>query len=97
MKSKIEFCCLIWLVASVAAHGSVAAPTQSFTISASNITMPANGEGLISFTLTSVHGFAGALRAECTPPIPPIGIREPVCGGGPVSPPITLAANATAT
>jgi hypothetical protein len=97
MKSKLALYGLLWFCASVSGQASIPAPTASFTISASNITMPATGAGLISFTLTSVNGFAGAIRVTCTPPIPSAGVREPTCGGGPVSTPIMLTTNGTAT
>ncbi|MHB8304072.1 MAG: hypothetical protein ACYDC6_14830, partial [Acidobacteriaceae bacterium] len=73
------------------------AATPSFTISASNITMPFSGTGSIPFTLTSVNGFAGTVHVTCTAPNPPAGVRVPaVSEGGPVTPPYVLTANATA-
>jgi len=73
------------------------APTPSFTISATPITIASTGTS-IPFTLTSVNGFAGTFGVTCTNPNPPVGVREPNCGDyGPVPPPIILTANATAT
>ncbi len=70
------------------------APTPSFTLSASDITMTSGGTSL-PYTLTSVNGFAGTFGVTCTNPNPPAGVREPNCGNyGPV---ILLTANATAT
>jgi len=72
--------------------------TPSVNITTSNVTMPNSGGGSIPFTLTSVNGFAGKVGVTCTPPNPPAGVQEPNCpGGGPPSPPIVIAADATAT
>jgi hypothetical protein len=77
--------------------GAQVPATPGFTISATDITMPFSDYGSIPFTLTSVNGFAGSVSVICAPPIPPAGVKEPGCTGGPVIPPIALAANATAT
>jgi hypothetical protein len=80
------------------AHAQGATP--SFTISASNATMPASGAGAIPFTLSSVNGFAGAVYVTCGPANPPTGSILPQCnytGGGPAAPPHTLTANETVT
>jgi len=97
MKRRLALGCLIGFPASLAGYCSAPSPAPSFTISAGNVTIPASGTGLISYTLTSVNGFVGSVSVTCTPPTPPADVREPVCGGGPVSPPITLAANAMGT
>lgn len=98
MNRNVALSCVAGLVAfAVGAGGAqMPAPVPSFTISASNITMPSSGEGGIPFTLTSVNGFAGSIGVSCTPPAPPVGVREAQCGGGPSGVPIALAANATA-
>ena len=80
------------------AGGRVLAQTPSFTISASNATMPSRGAGSIAWTLTSVDGFAGTVNVGCVPPNPPAGAIVPTCSyGGPASLPYTLAANGTVT
>jgi hypothetical protein len=89
-------------LAIIAALGSGQAQsaTPSFTISASNTTMPASGTGTIPFTLTSVNGFAGMVSVSCGPANPPTGSILPQCnytGGGPAAPPYTLSANGTVT
>ena len=96
MKRPLALACLAALSASSAALASAPAPPPSFTVSASDTTMPASGNLSIPLTFTSVNGFAGDVTASCTPPVPRSGVLEPVCGGGPVVP-ITLAANGTAT
>jgi hypothetical protein len=87
---------VLWFSACLSGHSSVPAPPASFTVTAGDTTM-ASGGGLISYTLTSVNGFTGSVSVSCLPPLPAPGVLEPVCGGGPVSPPVMLAANATAT
>lgn len=98
MKRNVALCCLGLFPAFAVGHGraQMPAPTPSFTIAASAITMPSSGTGLIPFTLTSVNGFAGTLNITCTPPNPAAGVREPVCGGGSVTS-FVLAAKATVT
>ncbi len=78
--------------------GHAQGATPSFTIEASNTTMPTSGAGAISFTLTSVNGFAGMVGIDCGPANPPTGSILPQCnytGGGPAPQPYTLAANGT--
>lgn len=91
--------CLLVLPAFASGFCSAQPPaaTPSFTISASNITMPSSGTSSIPFTLTSVNGFAGSIAIGVTPPNPPAGTRLPYLEiGGPVmSYPLT--ANATVT
>jgi hypothetical protein len=82
MKGTKALTCLVLLLAfacgSVGAQGQSAAP--SFTLAASNITMPSSGFGLIPFTLTSVNGYEGGVLVGCTPPTPPAGANIPTCG-----------------
>jgi hypothetical protein len=73
------FVSLLALVcASVGAYGQAASP--SFTLAASNITMPSSGFGIIPFTLTSVNGYVGAVIVGCAPQTPPAGANIPTCG-----------------
>lgn len=72
------------------------APTPSFTISASNSTMPSNGDGGIPITLTSVDGFAGTVVVGCSQPNTPASVIAPVCDyPGPVTSTYVLNANTT--
>lgn len=76
------------------------AATPGFTITASNVTMSSNasdGYGSSNFTLNAVNGYSGTVQVRCEPPIPPAGVKIPYCGGGAVTPPITLTANETTT
>lgn len=98
---------LALLAASIAfisgiGSGHAQGATPSFTITASNVTMPSSGTGSIAFTLTSVNGWAGNVVVGCGPTNPPTGAIVPDCeyaGGAaePAQPPISLAANGTAT
>jgi hypothetical protein len=77
--------------------GQAQSATPAFTISASNVTMPASGMGAIPFTLTSVNGFAGSVVVGCSPASQPAGSILPQCGNGVVVVPYTLTANGTTT
>ncbi len=78
-------------------RAQAAAPTPSFTISGSNITMPSSGTASIPFTLTSVNGFAGSLVVLFSQPSVPAGVKLPYLElAGPVRS-YALTANATAT
>jgi hypothetical protein len=91
--------CLIVLSALVspACAAGMPAPAPSFTISASNVTMPESGMVAIPITFTSVNGFAGSVAVSCNPPTVAAGVRAPFCqGGGPVMA-YPLSANGTAT
>jgi hypothetical protein len=44
---------------------SAQTPAPSFTISATNVTMPSSGMVAIPFTLTSVNGFVGSVSVFC--------------------------------
>lgn len=74
-----------------------ATPAPSFTISASNVTMPASGSVPIPFTLTSVNGYAGIIAVNCTAPTEAAGVKIPVSyQGGPVMAyPLTAGGTAT--
>ena len=52
-------------LASSLSPAQVPTPAPSFTISASNVTMPSSGTVPIPFTLTSVNGFAGMVSVTC--------------------------------
>ena len=72
----------VWMVAfgsvldSLPAH---AAP-PSFTISATNVTLPSSGDGSIPFVLTSVDGYVGTVAVSCPEVNAPAGARIPYCG-----------------
>ena len=70
------------------------AATPSFTITASNVTMPSSGFGTMPFTLTSVNGYTGSIYVTCSPTNPPMGAKLPSCGS-PVARAYPLTANAT--
>jgi hypothetical protein len=92
--------CLVVLstLASTACAAQVPAPAPSFTISASNVTMPSSGMVTIPFTLTSVNGFTGMVSVLCGMPTVPGSINKgPYCDqGGPLMA-YTLVANGTTT
>lgn len=60
--------------------GVVEAAPASFTITAANTTVTAEGSGSLPFTLTSVNGYAGNLDVSCIGTNAPIGARVPYCG-----------------
>jgi hypothetical protein len=73
-------------------------PAPSFTISATNVTMPSSGVAEIPFTLTSANGFAGTLVVLCEQPTVAGSVNKgPYCDdGGPVRA-YTLVLDGTAT
>lgn len=73
------------------------APAPSFTISAPNVTMASSGTSSISFTLTSVNGFAGTLIVGITQPTVPAGTKLPYLEEGGPARDYPLVANGTAT
>jgi len=80
--------------------GHAQSATPSFTIAASDATMPTSGAGAIPFTLTSVNGFAGTVGVSCGPANPPTGSILPQCnytGSAIATPPYTLTASGTVT
>lgn len=82
------------LACSSGVGGALAsAATPSFTISATNVTMPAAGNGSIPFTLTSVNGYSGIIGFTCTAMNRLAEARLPTCIG---STNISLAGNQTA-
>jgi hypothetical protein len=70
---------------------SAEAATPSFTISATNVTMPSSGDGSIPFVLTSGDGYVGTVAVQCPEVNAPAKAKIPDCGGGPA-----LAFNLTA-
>jgi hypothetical protein len=93
----LTFLVVLLALASSLCEAQPAAPAPSFTISATNVTMPSSGIVSIPFTLTSVNGFTGSLTVGITPPTVPVGTRLPYLDiGGPVIG-HPLAANATVT
>jgi len=57
----------------------------TYTVAASNVTMPSSGTTSIPFTLTSVNGFVGNLDVGVTAPTVPPGVKLPYLEiGGPV-------------
>jgi len=100
MKGNTVLICLLCFLAFAVGPGGAqaSAPTPSFTISATNITMPSSGNGSIPITLTSVNGFAGTVVVGCMSPNPPAGVRKPYCDlPGPVASTYVLTANAKVT
>lgn len=86
---------LLILAVCGASQCAASTPAPSFTISASNVTMPSSGAVVVPFKLTSVNGFAGTLTVGCTAPAEPATVKAPFCDeGGPLLA-YTLAANAT--
>lgn len=73
--------CMIVLSALASAVCAAQVPTNApiFTISASNVTMPASGMVSIPFTLTSVNGFVGSVVVQCVPPTVSAGVKAPYC------------------
>ncbi len=71
------------------------AATPSFTFTASNATMSTDGSGSVSWTLTSVDGYAGTFSINCTATSTPVGAKLPVCGESAVAQAYTLTANGT--
>jgi hypothetical protein len=71
----------------------VLAATPSFTISASNATMPVSGSGSVAWTVASVNGYSGTFSVICSATNPPAGAILPICGGSPIAQVYTLAAN----
>jgi hypothetical protein len=60
---------------------SLAAPAPSFTIAATNVTMPSGGSFASSpFTLTSVNSYAGQVLVSCAYTGGNMGARVPTCG-----------------
>jgi hypothetical protein len=83
--------------ASRLSNAQTSTPTPSFTLSASNITMPSSGTTSIPFTLISVNGFAGSLALGVTPPTPPAGVKLPYLEIGGPAQLYPLTANGTLT
>ena len=84
MKGRgLLFCVLMLALGCVLGCAAAHAATPSFTISATNVTMPSSGDGSLPFTLTSVNGYVGMVGVQCPAVNAPVGARVPYCGGGP--------------
>jgi hypothetical protein len=91
---------LLALLLAPGARSASAQTTSGFTISATNITLPASGNGSIPITLTAVNGYTGIVLISCPPVTPPPGVLEPYCDPphfGPVLSLVLNASNPTAT
>lgn len=99
MTSNKALTCLVILLAigSRFCSAKAPAPAPSFTISASNVTMPTSGMVAVPFTLTSMNGFVGSVAVSCTPPTVATGVRAPLCQEGGPARAYSLTANGTAT
>ena len=94
--SRLLFVSALALAAVSLSHPAASA-TPSFTISATNITMPSNGKvGSSPFTVTSLGGYAGQVRVDCAYSGAAMGAKVPACGIF-VNPVSTLAADKSAT
>lgn len=79
-RSKALSCVIVLsALASAVCAAQVPVPAPSFTISASNVTMPSSGVVPIPFTLTSVNGFVGSVSVLCVAPTEPAGVKAPYC------------------
>jgi hypothetical protein len=79
-RNKALFCTIVLsALASAVCAAQVPVPVPSFTISASNVTMPSNGMVSIPFTLTSVNGFVGSVVVLCVEPTVSAGVNPPYC------------------
>jgi hypothetical protein len=96
------------LVAIILGAGCASAPgaTPSFTVTATNVTMPPNPGpckgscpttwGNTVVTATSVNGYTGTLFLQCAASNPPAGVKLPLCSM-PAAPAITLTATEPST
>ena len=92
--------CLVVLSVLVtrACVAGAATPVPSFTITASNVTMPSSGEVSIPFTLTSVNGFVGSVGILCSEPTVAGSKHEgPYCENYGAVQSYSLSVNGTAT
>jgi hypothetical protein len=97
--SRLYFPLALLVLACGAAQSGVEVfgATPTFTITASNVTMPSGGNiGSSPFNLTSVNGYVGQVRVDCAYSGGAIGAKVPSCGIF-VNPVSTLVANKTAT
>ena len=75
---------LLLVFASVLTSLPACAATPTFTVSATNVTMPSSGNGAVPFTLASVNGYVGTVVVQCPEINAPAGARVPICGEGPL-------------
>ncbi len=83
MKGPGSGCLLLFLVACGAAFAAIEAQavTSSFTITATNVTMPGGGNpGTSNFTLTSVNGYSGKLVVISNYSGGDMNAKPPNCG-----------------
>ena len=73
-----------WLMLIFGAGIALQAQTKSFTITASNVTMPASGNGVSSYTVTGVPS-TGSLIVSCEYSGPATEAKIPICSYGPVA------------
>lgn len=91
------FCVLAICCAGISGVQAAAAPAPTFTITATNVTMPSGGNaGSSQFTLTSVNGYSGKLTVNCGYSGGNMGAKVPTCGIY-TAPLYTLGANQTVT
>ena len=84
---------VICSIGTLAAQANAASP--SFTVTATNVTMPANGNSATSrFTLTSVNGYSGRLVVNSQYAGGDMNAKPPTCGQG-TAVLFTLNANST--
>jgi hypothetical protein len=63
---------------------AIAAPAPTFTVSATNVTLPAGATSATSqITVTSVNGYAGQIAITCQYSGSEMNAKAPTCGGGP--------------
>lgn len=99
LRHKALFCLFVLgALATAARAAGVPTPVPSFTISASNVTMPPSGTVAIPFTLTSVNGFVGSVGVLCIEPTVAGSVHEgPYCANYGPARSYSLTANGTAT
>lgn len=66
---------LSWMLLPASAH----AATANFTVSATNVTMPAKGLGMSTLTVTSQNGFSGSVVVSCALANASMGAHLPLC------------------
>lgn len=86
------------LAVVLAGFHPAAAAAQSFTVTATNVAMPANGAVSASqITLTSVGGYEGSIYVDCRYAGSPTTANLPICSGYTMPSSFQLTANQTVT
>jgi hypothetical protein len=93
MRKYVFFLLILLLPPTIRTASAQAAP--GFTISATNVTLPASGKGLIPITLSAVNGYTGVVFISCPPVNPPAGVRQPYCDPPHFGPVLSLVLNAS--